>query len=294
MGDLAKIGSGVKSGERALPALAASSEEEEMQASAAPLLDHLTELRVRLVRVIIAIAVAFAVCLAFSKPIFNILIIPYEHAVRHATGRDPTLYFAPLEFLFTQIKLALFGGIALSFPLIAHQLYGFVSPGLYRRERRAVAPYLIAVPVLFIAGAAMVYFLMIPFVMTFAVGFESKPDAHTAASFELFTRVGDYLSLVTTLILGFGAAFQLPVVLTLLAQAGIVNTKLLTSNRRYAIFIIFVIAAILTPPDPFSQIIMGVCLMVLFELSVFAVRITEARRKKAEAAADAAAEAAAL
>lgn len=264
------------------------SEEEEMQATAAPLLDHLTELRTRLIRIIVAITIGFVVCFFFSKQIFNILIVPYDQAVRHATGKDPTLYFAPLEFLFTQFKLALFGAIALSFPVVAHQIYAFVAPGLYRRERKAVLPYLLAAPVLFALGAALVYFMMIPFVMTFAVGFEARSGPQSPANFELLTKVGDYLSLVTTLILGFGAAFQLPVVLTLLAQAGIVNAAMLTKNRRIAILVIFIVAAILTPPDPLSQIMLGLCLMVLYEASVFAVRVVDRRRART---ADAAGEA---
>ena len=256
-------------------------EEEELQATSAPLIDHLTELRRRLIVVIAAVLVAFVVCFLLSKPIFNVLIIPYVEAFEKATGKEPTLYFAPLEFLLTQVKLAVFAAIAVSFPVILHQLYAFVAPGLYRRERKAVLPYLVAVPILFSMGAALVYFLMIPFVMNFAIGFEAKSGQGSPANFELLTRVGDYLSLITTLILGFGAAFQLPVVLTLLARVGIIDSTFLVKNRRIAIVIIFIVAAILTPPDPLSQLVLASCIMVLYEASVWSVRLAERRAEPA-------------
>ncbi len=257
------------------------SEDDELQASAAPLIDHLTELRGRLVVVIGAVSAAFVVCFLLSKQIFNILIIPYVDAVEKVSGKEPTLYFAPLEFLLTQVKLAAFAAIAVAFPVILHQLYAFVAPGLYRRERKAALPFLVAVPILFSMGAALVYFLMIPFVMNFALGFEAKSGEGAPANFELLTRVGDYLSLITTLILGFGAAFQLPVVLTLLARVGIIDSNFLVKNRRIAIVLIFIVSAFLTPPDPLSQIVLASCIMVLYEASVIAVRMAEKKAKEA-------------
>lgn len=258
------------------------SEEDEVAASSAPLIDHLTELRERLIVSLGAIAVAFAICFVFSKEIFNVLIIPFVDAVGHANaGKDPTLYFAPLEFFFTRVRLSVFAAIVLAFPVLAWQAYRFIAPGLYRRERKAAAPFLIAMPLLFALGACLVYFIMMPFIMRFAVGFEANAG-DAPANFELLTRVGDYLSLVTTLILAFGFAFQLPVFLTLLARAGVINSQMLVNYRRFAIVLIFIVAAILTPPDPFSQVILGGCIIALYEASVISVRMAEKKAKAAQ------------
>ena len=258
------------------------SEEDELKASSAPLLDHLVELRQRLIVSICAFAVCFAVCFAFSIPLYEFLVIPFEKAVK-ASGTEPKLYFAPLEFFFTRVKLAALGGIALACPVVAYEIYKFVAPGLYRRERAAALPFLAAMPVLFSLGAALVYFILMPFVMRFAVGMEQRPGEGSGVAIELLTRVGDYLSLMTTLIMAFGFAFQLPVFLTLLARAGLITSGFLTRNRRVAIVVIFVIAAFLTPPDPFSQLILGACIISLYEVSVLSVRFAE---KKAEEAAE--------
>ncbi len=261
-------------------------EEDEVAASAAPLIDHLTELRQRLIISIAAIAIAFVVCFFFSKQLFNILVIPFVDAVGKATGGDePTLYFAPLEFFFTRVRLAIFAAVVLASPVLAWQAYRFVAPGLYKRERQAAAPFMIAMPVLFTLGGSLVYFVMMPFIMRFAVGFESNAGEGAAANFELLTRVGDYLSLVTTLILAFGFAFQLPVFLTLLARAGVINSAMLVKYRRFAIVLIFIVAAILTPPDPFSQLVLASCILALYEASVISVRMAEQKAKKSEEAA---------
>ncbi len=254
------------------------SEEEELQQSAAPLLDHLVELRQRLIISIAAIVAGFLFCFAFSIQIYEFLVIPFRNAVGAVT-EEPTLYFAPLEFFFTRIRLAALGGVALAFPVVAFQIYQFVAPGLYKRERHAALPFLAAMPVLFTTGAALVYFVLMPFVMRFAVGMEQDAGEGSGVSIELLTRVGDYLSLITTLIMAFGFAFQLPVFLTLLARAGLINADFLRRHRKVAIVVIFIIAAFLTPPDPISQLVLAAAIIALYEVSVLAVRMAERKAR---------------
>ena len=263
-------------------------EDDEVEASRAPLIDHLIELRSRLMWALAGFFVAFLVCFFFAKQIFNLLVIPFQWATQWAgldADKVDLIYTAPQEFFFTQIKLAMFGGLVLAFPVIAMQVYKFVAPGLYRNERRAFMPFLIASPILFLIGAALVYFFFTPMVMWFFLSMQQVGPDNTV-QISLLPKVSEYLGLIMTLILSFGLVFQLPVVTTLMARVGLLTSTGLADKRKYAIVAAFVAAAILTPPDPVSQIGLALPTILLYEIAIWAARMVERQREKEKTAQD--------
>ena len=293
--------------------------EDEIEASRAPLLEHLVELRSRLITCVIALFLAFGVGFFFATPILYFLIHPYtvaqslwvlggksgasnsslmgalqgakdmflvltgQEAAPPALQATTLISTAPMEIFWTKVKVGAIGAVAIAFPVLAQQVYAFVAPGLYKKERRAFLPFLIASPLLFALGAAMVYFMILPILMRFALSQQMLGSG--PVSVQLMSKISDYFDMVTALLLAFGLCFQLPVILTLLGMAGMVNSKMLMSGWRYAVVAVVGVAAIVTPPDPISQILLSIPIVGLYFVSVGCVWLIELRRNKEDAAA---------
>ncbi len=246
----------------------------EIDDSRAPLFDHLLELRRRLLLSIGALAVAFGGCLYFARPIFAFLVQPLVRA-----GQGKIIYTQIFEAFFVEIKVAFFAAMMLAFPVIANQLWQFVAPGLYKNEKRALLPFLLATPVLFLSGAALAYYVAIPVALHFLLGFQGNLGGIEQ---EALPAVGNYLDFVMQFLFGFGLSFLLPILLMLLERAGIVTRKQLVGARRYAVVGAFAIAAVLTPPDIGSQLLLAIPLVILYELALIGIWFTERKRATEE------------
>jgi sec-independent protein translocase protein TatC len=240
---------------------------------------HLTELRKRLIHSFIFLFIFFIGCYFFSEHIYGFLVEPYAKAVKNSDIERRLIFTALQETFLTYLKVSFFTAFFITFPFILIQIWKFIAPGLYKHEKVAIIPYLILTPILFFLGGMLVYYLIMPLAIKFFLSFESTGVA-TGLPIQLEAKVNEYLSLVMKLIFAFGISFQLPVVLSLLARIGIVNAEFLKQRRKYVVVMIFAAAAILTPPDPITQIGLAIPLLILYELSIFSVNIIEKRNKE--------------
>ncbi len=251
--------------------------------SKAPLLEHLVELRSRLIRSVVVILVLFVACFFVAEDIYIFLVQPLADVFDREGAR--LIYTELTEVFFTYVKVAMFTALFIGFPFVAAQLWLFIAPGLYRNEKGAFLPFLVMTPVLFFTGGALVYYVIFPMAWVFFLGFETMGGDGTLP-IQLEAKVAEYLSLVMKLIFAFGLSFELPLLLTLMARVGLTSSKGLAEKRKYSIVMAFVAAAILTPPDPISQISLAVPIILLYEISIIAVRIVEKRKGEREAATD--------
>jgi sec-independent protein translocase protein TatC len=256
--------------------------DETVDAQKMPLLDHLVELRSRLLKSVIALVLAFLICFFFAEPIYSFLTEPLAAILRERHENPRMIFTALTEVFFTYVKVAFFAAAFISCPIFLTQLWLFVAPGLYKKEQKALAPFLIATPVLFFIGGALVYYVIFPLAANFLIGFE-VPRGEGNLAIELEAKVGEYLTLIMKLIFAFGLCFQLPVLMTLLARVGLATSAGMAAKRKYAVVAVFIVAAVLTPPDPVSQISLAVPILVLYEISIYMAKLVERRRAREEA-----------
>ena len=242
--------------------------------------DHLTELRSRLVRSIIYIFIFFVICYTFAENIYNFLVQPYADAVKDDDQNRRLIFTALHETFITYLKVAFFAAIFVGSPVLLTQIWKFIAPGLYKNEKKALLPYLVATPTLFLLGGMLVYYLVMPLAIKFFLSFETSAQLNTLP-IQLEAKVNEYLSLIMRLIFAFGVSFQLPVLLSLLARVGFIDSEYLIKRRKYVVVIIFAVAAVLTPPDPITQIGLGIPLLILYELSIISVKYIEKKKENA-------------
>ena len=240
---------------------------------------HLSELRSRLIKSFIFLIISFVICYIFSEEIYKFLVQPYSDAVLEKNLDRRLIFTALHEAFLTYLKVAFFASLFITSPIFLTQIWKFIAPGLYTNEKKALLPYLIATPILFLLGGMIVYFFIMPIAIKFFLGFETMQESGSLA-IQLEAKVNEYLSLIMRLIFAFGISFQLPILLNLLARVGVVNSDYLKKRRRYVIVIIFAIAAILTPPDPITQVGLAIPLLLLYELSILTVTLIEKKNKK--------------